>query len=355
MQAAVKARDRRNAPAPVCRIAIAVGDPNGIGPEIAVKAAVALAAEARAGALQLILVGDTDVVMDAAARYASGLPLTVLNPAAPRGALEQALDHESLLLWPVQALPAGAYAPGTLDARAGAATIAYARAAVDMAQSGLVQAVIGCPHSETAIHRAGIAFSGYPPLIAELTGGAPDDAFLMLVASGLRIAHVTLHESVASALGRLTPERVERAALAAIAATRRLGIAQPRLGLFGINPHAGEDGLFGDEDQRVTAIAAERLRAKGLHVEGPTGADLLLGQRGCDVYLAMFHDQGHIPIKLLSPLRASALTIGTPVLFSSVGHGCAFDIAGQGKADPASVIDTVRLLRDVRPAAAVPR
>ena len=131
---------------------------------------------------------------------------------------------------------------------------------------------------------------------------------------------------------------------AAVEAARRLGVAAPKLGVFGINPHAGEDGLFGDDDERVTRPAVERLREFGVAADGPAGADLMLSQRRHDVYLAMFHDQGHIPVKLLSPLRASALSIGAPVLFSSVGHGCAFDIAGKGIADPASVVETLALL-----------
>jgi 4-hydroxy-L-threonine phosphate dehydrogenase PdxA len=113
---------------------------------------------------------------------------------------------------------------------------------------------------------------------------------------------------------------------------------------MGINPHAGEDGLFGHEDQRIVLPVVQRLIDSGYTVSGPVGADIVLAQRRHDVYLAPFHDQGHIPIKLLSPLRASALTIGTPVRFSSVGHGSAHDIAGQGIADPTSVIETFTLL-----------
>ncbi|MDB5821618.1 MAG: Terephthalate dihydrodiol dehydrogenase [Herminiimonas sp.] len=337
-------------------IAIAIGDPNGIGPEIAVKAAVQgerqldnqlenqveKQARNQRDRVRTVLVGDAHVIAHYAAKHGAGLPLEYLDAASSWETIDHA--RPALLVWPVAALAADAFRPGTLDARAGKATIAYAGAAVDLARRGMVQAVVGCPHSETAINNAGIAFSGYPPLVSELTGTPAERVFLMLVANGLRIAHVTLHESVACALGRLTPELVVNAGLAAVEATRRLGVAAPRLGLFGINPHAGEGGLFGDEDERITGPAAQLLRAAGVTVEGPVGADLLLGQRRCDVYLAIFHDQGHIPIKLLSPLRASALTIGTDVLFSSVGHGCAFDIAGRDLADPVSVIETIALL-----------
>lgn len=292
------------------RIAVAIGDPNGIGPEIAVKAAKKLS-------IETVLVGDAFV-----------------------------LDFYSCAssVHDVKALPEQAFKPGTLDPRAGAATVSYAREAVRLAQTGEVDAVVGCPHSETAINQAGIRFSGYPGLIAELTGTPDDRVFLMLVAAGLRIAHVTLHESIGTALARIRPELVVAAGLAAVKAAQRLGIREPRLGVFGINPHAGEDGLFGGDDERVTKPAVAELKKRGVDVDGPAGADLILSQRKHDVYLAMFHDQGHIPIKLLSPLRSSALTIGTPLLFSSVGHGCAYDIAGKGVADPTAVIETLALL-----------
>jgi 4-hydroxy-L-threonine phosphate dehydrogenase PdxA len=223
------------------------------------------------------------------------------------------------------------------------------RAAVELAQQGAVDAVVGCPHSETAIHRAGIAFSGYPGLIAELTAMPPERVFLLLVSPELKIGHVTLHERLQHALSRITPELVTEAAVAVIEATRALGIARPRLGVFGINPHAGEDGLFGDDDRAITAPAVARLREMGYSVDGPAGADLMLSQRRHDVYLAMYHDQGHIPIKLLSPLQASALSVGAGILFSSVGHGCAFDIAGRGVADPGATIRTVRLFAGLEP------
>ncbi|HLX79503.1 MAG TPA: 4-hydroxythreonine-4-phosphate dehydrogenase PdxA [Burkholderiales bacterium] len=296
------------------RIAVAIGDPNGIGPEIAVKAA------ARA-TVEVVLVGDAFVIE----------------------------SYGKANIRDVKALPPEAFKPGTLDPRAGAATVAYAREAVRMAQVGEVDAVVGCPHSETAINRARIRFSGYPGLVAELTGTPEDRVFLMLVAAGLRIAHVTLHESVSAALSRMTRGLVVEAGAAAVKAVERLGVARPRLGVFGINPHAGEDGLWGREDEDVTKPAVAELRARGIAADGPTGGDLMLSQRRHDVYLAMFHDQGHIPMKLLSPLRSSALTIGTPVLFSSVGHGCAYDIAGKGVADAASVEEALALLGGAAP------
>jgi 4-hydroxy-L-threonine phosphate dehydrogenase PdxA len=268
-----------------------------------------------------------------------------------QAALKQRSDagDSDIAVEDVRALEPAHFVPGRMSPEAGRATIAYATRAVRLAETGAVDAVIGCPQSETAINAAGIAFSGYPPLVADLTSTPRDRVFMMLVAGGLRIAHCTLHEAVSAALARLTPDLVATAAIATASALRRLGIAEPRIAVCGINPHAGEDGLFGDDDERITKPAVARLRAAGLDVAGPVGADLAISERRHDAYVVMFHDQGHIPIKLLSPRRASAMAIGTPVLFSSVGHGCAYDIAGKGVAEPTSVIETLGLLASIEP------
>lgn len=313
------------------RIAIAIGDPNGIGPEIALKAAVAHLAGAT---LQPVLVGDVPVIAHYRRLLGIDAPLAPFDAAGP-GTIPVADVH---------ALDGQHFSPGVMRPEAGRATIAYAKRAVELAEAGEVAAIVGCPQSETAINQAGIEFSGYPPLIADLTGTPRDRVFMMLAAGGLRITHCTLHESVATALARLTPDLVAAAATATDAALRRLGFSSPRIAVCGINPHAGEDGLFGDDDERITKPAVARLKAAGLDVAGPAGADLMISERRHDAYVVPFHDQGHIPIKLLSPRRASALAIGTPVVFSSVGHGCAYDIAGKGIAEHVSVMETLALL-----------
>lgn len=314
-------------------IAVAIGEPNGIGPEIAVKAAIAL----QGSNMSLVLAGDQFVLEHYLRRNSPQSRLAAFNPRVAR-------PPQDIWFVDVPALPACEFLPGQTRASAGAATVAYVQAAIELAKQGIVDAVIGCPHSESSIHLAGIEFSGYPGLIAQLMRAPADHVFLLLVSPQLRIGHVTLHERLHNALARLTPELVVGAAVAVIEATRRLGVAQPQLGVFGINPHAGEDGLFGDDDQHITVPAVARLRAMGYNVDGPAGADVMLSQRRHDVYLAMYHDQGHIPIKLLSPLTASALSVGTGVIFSSVGHGCAFDIAGRGVADPAATLRTIKML-----------
>lgn len=310
------------------RIALPVGDPHGIGPEIALRTAAAYA-------------GRADVAV---------------HLFAPQGVLEATASRLGLPLPPAwhatEPLPEGCWRPGEVSAEAGAAMIACASAAIGATRAGRFDAVVAGPHHETAVRLAGIPFSGYPSLVARVCGQDPDSVFLLLVGGGLHIVHATLHESMHRALGRLDAALLEAAALAGVRAMRRLGVAQPRVGFFGIDPHAGEHGLFGDDDHRITEPAAQRLREQGLQVSGPLGADALLadhalGARTHDLYVAPFHDQGHIPIKLLAPRQASALSIGADVILSSVGHGSAMDIAARGGADPRAMVGAVARLAAV--------
>ncbi|SDT59267.1 PdxA family dehydrogenase [Bradyrhizobium canariense] len=314
-------------------IALTIGDPNGIGPEIAVKAAAQMA---RDGGPSIILVGDEFVIRSYAERHAGDLALTPLSTSAPRTG--------ALYFSGVDALPREAFNPGAPVAAGGRATVDYVAAAIGLVKQGQASAIVACPHSETNVNAAGIPFSGYPGLLARLSGIPEDHVFLMLVGGGLRIVHVTLHERLHTALARITPELVERAARTAATALRQLNVEQPRIGLFGINPHAGENGLFGDDDDHITVPAAKSLRAAGLNVEGPLGADLMLGRRDFDAFVAMYHDQGHIPVKLIAGRNSAAMSIGAGVLFASVGHGSAFDIAGKGVAEPDAVLRSIKLL-----------
>ena len=305
------------------RIALSVGDPNGIGPEIVLRAL---------GALQ----GD------------DRLQATVFGPPEVLRRTAQAVGLEPLLsridLRPVGELPSAAAVPGQVNAQAGASAVASATAAILACQAGEFDAVVAGPHHETAIHQAGIRFSGYPSLVASVCGQAEHSVFLMLVGGGLRIVHVTLHESVATALARITPDLIVAATLAGVRACATLGLAQPKVALFGINPHASEGRLFGPEDEERVRPAVPRLRALGIRVDGPQGADVLLADRKHDLYVAMLHDQGHIPVKLLAPQGASALSIGGKVLLASTGHGSAMDIASKGAARPDALLRSLRLV-----------
>lgn len=309
------------------KLALATGDPNGIGPEIALMALAALGPQDRA---RMTLFGPRAVLE----RAAAVCKLEALLPA---------LSHVE-----AGTLADGAAQWGQISAAAGASTVESATAALLACRAGEFDAVVACPHHETAIHQAGISFSGYPSLVARVCGVPEDDVFLLLIGGGLRIVHVTLHESVRTALDRLTPGLVQRAVRAGARACALLGVANPSIGVFGINPHASEGGLFGAEDAQIVIPAMATLRAEGFQVDGPDGADMLLSQRTHDLYVAMLHDQGHIPIKLLAPHAASALSIGGDALLSSVGHGSAMDIAGQGVADPTALLRTMALLSGIQ-------
>lgn len=315
------------------RVALPIGDPNGIGPEISLKAAAACSGRAD---LTLTLVGPRGVL----ARTAQTLGLTAV------------LDATELV--PTAEMPAEAFHSGRVDAAAGAATIEAASEAIRLTREGRFDVIVAGPHHETAVSEAGVPFSGYPSLVARVCGVPEDTVFLLLIGGGLRIVHVTLHESVQHALTRLTPDLVVSAAQAGRDALLKLGITGPRTAIFGINPHAGEHGLFGDEDERVTRPAVQRLLASGHDASGPAGADALLAACAHDLYVAIFHDQGHIPVKLLSPRGASALSVGAGVVLATVGHGSAMDIAGRGIASADAMIATVALLANSAPRAAIP-
>jgi 4-hydroxythreonine-4-phosphate dehydrogenase len=306
-------------------VAIATGDPGGIGPEISLKAA-------RDGRVldlcEPVVIGDRGV-LEAHAR-ACGLTLEGIR-----------IEHRSQL-------GPGELKIGAIDPAHGRAALDSARAAIQGALAGRYEAVVAAPHTETAIHAAGFEFDGYPSFVARTAGVAPEDGILMLCfewqGREVRIAHVTLHASVQKALGSITPERVRRTLRSVDLSLRRIGIAEPRIAVSGVNPHAGEGGLFGDEEARIVAPAIEAARREGLAVDGPIGADILIQRPGYDAYVVMLHDQGHVAAKLLAPHGTAGLTIGTPVLFSSVAHGAALDIAGQGKAQHGAMVEAITRL-----------
>jgi len=317
------------------RIALALGDPSGIGPEIALKA---LLDDAVWALCEPVLVGEAAVLR----RHAEtcGIALTVDRDGSIT------VGGRRVALEPVEA--AGATVPlAQVSPEAGRATVAYARRAIQLALDGAVDAVVACPHNETAVNAGGLKFDGYPGFLADVAGVSRDAVFLMLVSERFRIVNVTLHVSLRQALDQITVARIVTAAHAADRAVRRLGVARPRIGVCGINPHAGEHGLFGQEDEDIVRPAVARLRDEGLDIAGPFGADTLLAGGGYDVYLAMLHDQAHIPIKLLAAGAASGMPIGTTVLFSSVPHGSAFDIVGRNRADAGSIVTTLKRLAAV--------
>ena len=324
---------------PLPRIAVATGDPAGIGPEIALKAAL----DARVRALaRPLLVGDPAVVEMHA--QAAGLTprLNVVAKAADadwsNGAVNL-LDARDGANTPVKI--------GTVDAAYGRASLAAASCAIKTALAGEVEAVVAAPQTERSIAAAGIHFDGYPSFVARETGTAEENVYLMICFDDKRIVHATLHLSVREALALITREHVGRVIRVTDAALKKLGIAQPKIFVSGLNPHAGEDGLFGRDEIEIITPAIQTAAQDGIAVEGPFGADTMFRKQGCDAFIVMLHDQGHIAAKLLAFNRTAGLSIGSPILFSSVAHGSAHDIAGKGVADAGAMIEAITRLAKI--------
>ncbi len=217
--------------------------------------------------------------------------------------------------------------------------------------AGEVDAVVAAPQHETSIAQAGIKFDGHPSFVARQTGTDENGVYMMLCFGDTRIAHCTLHRSVREAIALITRENVARTIRATDAALKRLGIANAKIAVSGLNPHAGEGGLFGQEEIEIIKPAMDQVSSEGISVAGPFGADTMFHMPGFDAFVVMLHDQGHIATKLLAQNAAAALTIGTPILFASVAHGTGHDIAGKGIANPAAMIEAVlRLSKAKRPA-----
>jgi 4-hydroxy-L-threonine phosphate dehydrogenase PdxA len=314
------------------RIAIATGDAAGIGPEISLKAALDPAVREMC---HPILVSDPDLVQRHAAACGIEADIFVVDR------VDDADWSRDINVLVSQMPEAASLDFGATSAASGRASLAFAGAAIRAALAGTVDGVVAAPQNETSIALAGIEFDGYPSFVARATGLPPEDVYLMLCFGETRIVHCTLHLSVRKALALITRERVAGAIRAADRALKRLGVPAPTIHVGGVNPHAGEGGLFGDEERDVIRPAIEQAAAEGIAVSGPFGADTMFLHKGVDAFVVMLHDQGHIAAKLSAPHATAALTIGSPILFSSVAHGSAHDIAGKGIASPRAMIEAI--------------
>jgi 4-hydroxythreonine-4-phosphate dehydrogenase len=237
---------------------------------------------------------------------------------------------------------------GELDARAGAAAFGYVRRATGLALEGSVGAVATAPLNKEAMHMGGYEYPGHTEILAELT--ETKDYAMMLVTEELRVIHVSTHVSLKEAIERVRPDRERAVIRLARDALSKLDVEEPKIAVAGLNPHAGENGLFGDEDdERITPAVAE-AREEGIDVTGPLPPDTVFARarRGdFDMVVVQYHDQGHIPIKLMGFEGGVNVTVGLPFFRTSVDHGTAFDIAGTGKADHSSMRAAIELARDL--------
>lgn len=317
-------------------IAITMGDPAGIGPEIIIKslaqgelsgapAVVVGCVQTLRRVLALNIVPQVELnVIDepAQARFAPGIINVIDEPVA---------DSEALK-------------PGVVQAQAGDLAYRCIKKATALALAGEVQAIATAPLNKEAMHSAGHIYPGHTELLAKLTNSR--DYAMVLYTDKLKVIHVTTHIALRKFLDTLNRDRVETVIGMADTFLKRVGYTKPRIAVAGVNPHAGENGLFGDEEITIVGPAVEAMKAKGLDVYGPCAPDTVYLQAyegQYDMVVAMYHDQGHIPLKLLGFYDGVNLTAGLPFIRTSADHGTAFDIAWTGKAKSESMAISIQL------------
>ncbi|WP_042776511.1 4-hydroxythreonine-4-phosphate dehydrogenase PdxA [Sinorhizobium fredii] len=311
------------------RVAITLGDPAGVGPEVIVKALASLPREELAC---FTVVGNIEA-LERAKRTTS-----VAVAFATRPSDGSVLVEEVAIDAPLPEI-------GKVSATAGEASVRYIRRAVEMAVAGEADCIVTAPINKEAMNLAGHHFDGHTGLLAHLTGSK--SSFMLLASERLNTIHVSTHVSLRGAIERATVERVLATIEAGHNHFMRLG-RKPRIAVAGLNPHCGENGLFGDEDTRFLAPAVELAKVKGIDVTGPISADTVFARAyngGFDLVVAQYHDQGHIPIKLVAFDTAVNVSLGLPIDRVSVDHGTAFDIAGTGKANHVNMLSAIAYAR----------
>jgi 4-hydroxythreonine-4-phosphate dehydrogenase len=315
-----------------------MGDPAGIGPEVILKAAAALASHRDRPAL--VVIGDLEAMRTTARLLGSRVP----KPYAWSLEAPMRRQTDGLAVINVGRLPARAAIAGRPSVAGAEAAHSYIIAAAQMALANQVGALVTAPINKEWLNRAGHRFPGHSELLAELSHAR--QWRMMFAGDRLRLALVTVHMALADVSSALTRDRVYQTIRLLTEHLRtRLGIAEPRIGVLGFNPHAGENGLFGDEEARVITPAIRRAQRAGIDARGPLAPDTAFIQRkgefAFDAAVAMYHDQGLIALKTLEFDRAVNITLGLPFARTSPDHGTAYDIAGSGTADPSSMIAAI--------------
>ena len=339
-------------------LGITMGDPAGVGPEITVKA---LARPDVGRACRPVVIGDAGILGATIEMLRAPLRVHAVSAVGECSFAPATIECLDLANVDAAALPRA-----RVSAEAGRAAYAYIERGVRLCQSGEIEGMVTAPVNKEALAAAGVRHSGHTEILAELSG--TKDFAMLLMGRELRVIHVTTHVALRRVPDLVTRERVGRVIELARATMAFLGVARPRIAVCGLNPHAGEDGLFGDEEKKEIAPAIEAARRAGLDVSGPLPADTLFSRaRGgeFDIVVAMYHDQGHVPVKTLgftydettgtwTGLSGVNVTVGLPFLRVSVDHGTAFDRAWKGIANPESMVEAldvaVRMLEAHRPA-----
>ena len=314
------------------KIAVTMGDPAGIGPEICLNL---LQNKEVAKQCVPVIFGDQTVLEQAAEQC--GL-------AKPTKYIEGLAEADGPCVLDLGAITTSDFETGTVNADTGRAGYTYVEDAINAALSGQVAAVTTAPLNKEALRAAGIPHPGHTEIFAALTHA--ERACMLQYSTEVRCVFVTTHVPYAEVPRLLTKERILDTLELGAQALRRIRGTKPKIGVLGLNPHAGEHGLFGDEEERIIIPAIETARERGFDVEGPIPPDtafLPAKRRATDVFVCLYHDQGHIPLKALCFDEAVNTTLGLPIIRTSVDHGTALDIAGQGKANPSSLFEAVKL------------
>lgn len=320
-------------------VAVTMGDPAGVGPEIIAKTFADPGFREENHAL---VVGDAKILERAIRLLELDLRVNAISDPEEAGFEEGTVDVVQVGELPDD-LPFG-----ELDARAGAAAFEYVERAIELASGGKVAAISTAPLNKEAMHLGGYRYPGHTEILAELTG--TQDYAMMLVTPELKVIHISTHVALREAVERATEERELAVIRLAHESLLKLGVEHPRIAVAGLNPHAGEHGLFGNEDAERIEPAVERAKEDGIDASGPHAPDTVMmrARRGeFDIVVVQYHDQGHIPIKLMGFDTGVNVTVGLPFFRTSVDHGTAFDIAGTGKADHRSLRAALDLAREL--------
>jgi 4-hydroxythreonine-4-phosphate dehydrogenase len=326
-------RNKRHKPI----LGITMGDPAGIGPEVIAKA---LKGTTLRRICSPIVIGSEEVMR----RTVKGLKLKLAVRAVKGHEPVARRVDEIAVLDPLEH-PLGDFRTGVAAAETGAASVAFIRKAVQLAQGGCLDGMVTGPINKEAINMAGCHYPGHTELLADLTKA--QESGMMIIGGPLKIMFVTTHVAMKDLPSLLTQASIEKGIrLAHMAMTTLFGVKTPRIGIAALNPHAGEQGLFGDEEARVILPASRAAQRQGILASDPMPADTLFGKaaRGdYDAVVALYHDQGLIPLKMVAFGSCVNLTVGLPIIRTSVDHGTAFDIVGKGIADAGSLIEAVKL------------
>lgn len=314
-----------------------MGDPAGIGPEVVAKA---LALPRVRRLCRPLVIGSAEVLQRTVKTLR--VPLTVVSVAGPERLRPGA--RALPVLDPLEH-PLGSFKVGVAAAKTGAASVSFISTAVRLAEQGTVDAMVTAPINKEAMHLAGFKYPGHTELLADLTHST--DVGMMILGGPLKIMFVTTHVAMRDLPQKLTVATVLKGIRLADRALREcFRIRKPKIGVAALNPHAGESGIFGDEEQTVIAPAVAGARRAGIAASDPLPADTLFGKAARGAYdgvVAMYHDQGLIPLKLLAFGTCVNMTVGLPIIRTSVDHGTAYDIAGKGVAEPGSLVEAITL------------